>query len=134
MTTCYSISTATAIRQKADSGPVSYKAADGSTIIFNVFSGGTLFFGHYMEPADTQKYPAVGTYDTADVGSVVSWTASLENLPTPSDDYKYVNHHKVVSYVGQFASNYLEITTTFTIQAEGAVKAVSGEKTFKLVM
>ena len=97
-----------------------------------MFSGGTLFFGHYLEPGDKEKYPTVGTYDTESMGSVVSWTVSLENLPTPNDGYKKVNHHKVVSYVGQFAPDYKEIPTTFMILAEGA-KSVGGQKTFKLV-
>ena len=95
-----------------------------------------MWFGHYIHPGDSEKYAVVGTYDTKEFLSVVSWTASLENLPTPDDHYKSSNKHTVVTYAGQFAALYKEIKTSYTVLAKsdsGVMKPEIGEKAFKLV-
>ena len=128
--------TITALKRSATCNPISYQADDGSTIIFNVFSGGTMWFGHYIPPKDTEKYPCCGTYDTKEYLSVVAWTASLENLPTPDDGYKYTNNHTVVNYAGQFAKGYTEINTSYTVLIKsdsGDIKPEIGTKNFKLI-
>ena len=95
-----------------------------------------MWFGHYIAPKDNQRYPAVGAYDTKEMNSVVSWTASLENLPTPDDGYQYVNNHTVVTYAGQFGKMYTELNTSYTVLIKsdsGDIKPEVGTKNFKLV-